>query len=356
MNDIQTISIQPIENDEVTLKELILKAKEYITEIIRYWYIVLLFIVPISAYMLYEALTTKPTYKADLTFMMNDEGGSSLGLSAALGSLGGLIGGGKSQLDKVIELSKSRKILQMALFDSIKIEGKDDLYANHLIIHQEFHKNWQNDTTGLKDFLFKNNDVDKFSRTENKVLLHLQDLLVGKKPIFFASFDKKSEIIKLSLNTANETLSIDLLKVIYSDLKAYYILKSIEKESSTYKVFRSKADSVKNLVRSKDIIADRYEDRNRGSLFLEDKREVERLKKEVFIYNTVYGELEKNANIANLALSSKTPTLQEIDLPIAPIKSEKKSKKMALIIGFLLGSFLGAIIIILRKILRESLA
>ena len=49
MSDIQTISIQPIENDEITLKELILKAKEYITEIIRYWYIVLLFIVPMSA-------------------------------------------------------------------------------------------------------------------------------------------------------------------------------------------------------------------------------------------------------------------------------------------------------------------
>lgn len=349
------ITSNNIEDDEITLKELIFKIKEYAIEIRRNWWVLMLFIVPITAYMFYDAYATKKKYKAELSFMMSDDNGSSLGLSAALGSLGGLIGGGKSQLDKVIELSKSRRILQMALFDSVNIDGKVDLYANHLIVAQEVHKNWQSDTTGLKDFFFKKNDVDKFDRTDNKAFLYLQELLVGKKSIYSASFDKKSEIIRLTLSSNEEILSIELLKAIFLDLKSYYILKSIEKETNTYKVFRSKADSVKNLARAKDVVADRYEDMNRGSLFLEDKREVDRMKKEVFIYNTVYGELEKNANVANLALASKTPTMQEIDLPLAPIKPEKKSKLMSLIIGFTIGGFLGVITVIFRKIIRDAL-
>ena len=354
MSDIQTISIQPIENDEITLKELILKAKEYITEIIRYWYIVLLFVVPISAYMFYEAYKTKATYKADLTFSVNTDQGTSLGLAAALGGLGDL--GGNTKLDKIVELSKSRKISQTALFRRAVINNVDDYFANHLIRERELHKAWEKDTSGLKNFLFKRSSVDSFTRTENGALLKLHDILVGKTPIFISSYDKKSEVMKLSLTTTNEDLSIGLLKVIYDDLSTYYVAKSTSKEERTYKLFRAKADSLKNLVRSKDMSADRYEDRNRGSLFLEDKREADRLKKEAYIYNTLYGETEKNMTLASFALESKAPFIQEIDMPISPIKAEKKSKKMALITGFLLGGFLGAIIIILRKILRESLA
>ena len=354
MSDIQTTSIPPIENDEITLKELILKAKEYIIEIIRYWYIVLLFILPIAAYMFYDAYKTKATYKADLTFSVNTDQGTSLGLAAALGGLGEL--GGNTKLDKIVELSKSRKISQTALFRRAVINNVDDYFANHLIRERELHVGWENDTSGLKGFLFKRDSVERFSRTENGALLKLHDILVGKTPIFTGSYDKKSEIMKLSLTTTNEDLSIGLLKVIYDDLSTFYVAKSTSKEERTYKLFRAKADSLKNLVRSKDVSADRYEDRNRGSLFLEDKREVERLKKEAYIYNTLYGETEKNMTLASFALESKAPFIQEIDMPISPIKGEKKSKKMALITGFLLGGFLGAIIIILRKILRESLA
>ena len=355
MNDIETTAIEPIEEDkELSLKEMILKAKEYSIEIIRYWYIVLLFILPISAYMYYEAYKTKPTYKADLTFIVNAEQSTSLGLAAALGGLGDL--GSNIKLDKIIELSKSRKIAQTALFRRAVINNIDDYFANHLIRERELHKVWEKDTTGLKGFLFTRSKIDSFNRTENTVLLKLHDILVGKMPIFTASYEKKSEVMKLALTTTNEDLSIGLLKVIYADLSSYYIAKSIMKEGKTYDIFRAKADSLKALVRSKDLSADRYEDRNRGSLFLEDKREVERMKKEAFIYNTLYAETEKNMTLAGFALESKAPYIQEVDLPISPLYGLKISKKMALINGFLIGGFLSAFLIILRKFLRTSMA
>lgn len=355
MNDNPVTPLSQIEDDEITLKELILKIKEYVAEIRRNWLILVLFTVPITGYLVYDAYMTKKTYKADLTFLINDEGGASLGLSAALGGLGDLTGEGKSKFEKILALSKSRKIIQTSLFRLGEVDGVKDYFANHLIKHEDFHKKWESDTTGLNNFLYKNINPDSLSRVENKALLALQALLVGKdKPIFTSTYDKKSEVLKLSLVTHNEELSIKLMKVIYEDLSEYYIEKSTTKEERTYRIFRAKADSLKSLVRAKDVTADKYEDRNRGSLFLEDKREADRLKKEAFIYNTLYGETEKNMNIASFALESKMPYIQEIDLPIAPIKPERKSKKLALIIGFAIGGFLGSIFIIGRKILREA--
>jgi hypothetical protein len=356
MTDNSVTPLNPIEDDEITLKELILKVKEYAKEIRRNWWVLVLFILPISAYMLNDAYNTKRSYKANLTFIVNDDKGASLGLSAALGGLGDLAGGAGSKLDKIIELSKSRRILQTALFRTGKIDGITDFYANHLIRDQELHKKWEKDTTGLKGFFYKKGDVDSFSRVENKVLLALQEILVGKIPLFLGSFEKKSEIMKLALTTNNEELSIDLLRSIYVDLSAYYIDKSISKERKTYNVFKSKADSLRNIAISKDRNADQYEDNHRGSLFLEDRRESDRYKKDALLYSTLYGETQKNLNLAGFALESKLPYIQDIDMPIAPIKPEIKSKKMALIIGFALGGFLGAIVVILRKILREAMA
>ncbi len=354
MSDNPTTPNHQIEDDEITLKELILKVKEYAVEIRLNWWILVLFIVPITGYLVYDAYTTKKTYKAELTFLVNDDKSSSLGLSAALGGLGDIGDGGKSKFEKIIALSKSRKIIQTALFRTGEIDGSKDFYANHLIRVLELHKDWEKDTTGLKDFLFKGRIVDSFNRIENKTLLTLQEILI-MPPVLLGTYDKKSEILKLSLTTTNEDLSIKLLKVIYEDLSSYYIEKSTTKEERTYKIFRAKADSLKIILRAKDIAADKFEDKNRGSLFLEDKREVERMKREAYIYNSLYGETEKNMNVAGFALESKVPYIQDIDMPIAPIKPEKKSKLKALIMGFALGGIIGAIIVILRKIFKESM-
>ena len=47
--------------------------------------------------------------------------------------------------------------------------------------------------------------------------------------------------------------------------------------------------------------------------------------------------------------------VQEIDLPIAPIKPKLKSKKMAAVLGLLIGGFLGVLFIVLRKKIKEAL-
>jgi hypothetical protein len=355
-----TISNLP-ENDEITLKELILKIKEYGREILRKWWVLLIFMGISCAYFLYKYKKDRSTYTADLTFVINTDGGVSMGLGAILGgSLTG--GGGNNKLEKVIEFSRSRRIIQTALFKPLIINGDTDLIANHLIRDAELHKVWKKDTNGLKDFIYNKAEWERlsnpanFSRLENRVLLALYKIMVGKTPIFAASYEKKSEIMKLVLTTHNEDLSIELLRVLYGDLSAYYKLQTTAKEEKTYGVLKKQVDSVKAVLDAKEMAAAREEDASRGSFLLEDKAKIERMKKDGMISNAIYGEAMKNLTMAGLAKENAQPFIKDLDLPIGPIKPEKLSLLKSLAMGLGLGFFLGSILVIIRKVFMDALA
>ena len=345
-----------IENDEITFRDIVLAVREYSREILRNWWVVLLFSLPLSGYLLYKAIKTKPTYTASLTFLVNGNEGSSLGIAAIAGKLGldGL-GGNNTNLDKITGLSKSRRIVQLALFHREVIDGKDDFFANHLIRERNLHKSWEKDTTGLKDFEFKHNNFERFNRAENKALLELYDILSGEKGIFTCSFAKTSEMLTLDMETTNETLSIELIQAIFSELGDFYVKKSTTKEAKTYRVLKEQSDSIKRLARSREASAASFDDRTRGLILNQDKLPSEQMKKEALIYNTMYAESQKNLAIAGFALESKAPYIQEIDLPIAPLKPKLKSKKMAVVLGLLIGGFLGVLFVVLRKKIKEAL-
>jgi hypothetical protein len=344
------------QSDEVSFRDIILTIREYSREVLRNWFWLLAFILPISGFLLYKAFAAKPEYVASLTFLVNGNEGSSLGIAAIAGKLGldGL-GGKGTNLDKITDLSKSRRIVQSALFQRVEIDGVDDFFANHLIRERELHKTWATDTSGLKGFLFKNRDYGKFNRTENSALLRLYDILSGKAGIFSCSFAKTSEMLTLNLTTTNETLSIELLKTIFDELGDFYVEKTVTKEAKTYKVLKEQSDSIKRLARSREAAAASFDDTQRGLILNQSKLPSEQAKKEALIYNTMYAESQKNLAIAGFALESKAPYIQEIDMPLAPIEPERKSKKMAVILGVLIGGFLGVLFISLRKKIRDSL-
>lgn len=349
------------DNDEITLKELILKIKIYGWEIVRKWWVILIFIALSCGYQYYDYSKDRAKYTADLTFVVNTEGGVGMGLGAILGGgLGG--GGGNNKLEKILEFSRSRRIIQTALFRVASIKGDTDLLANHLIRDQELHKKWKKDTTGFKDFLFnwremqRLQDPNRFTRTENSVLLTLHSIMVGKSPIFAASYDKKSEVMKLVLTTHSEDLSIELIRVLYSDLSDYYKKQTTAKEDKTYAVLKKQVDSVKAVLDSKEMAAARAEDAARGSFLLEDKAVIERMKKDGFISNAIYAKATENLTMANLARENAQPFIKDLDLPVGPISPEKLSLIKALGIGIALGLLIGIILVVLRKILLDALA
>ncbi len=346
------------DNDEITLKELVLKVRGYGREVLGKWWVVLIFIVMGCGIMYYKYTKAKPDYSASLSFVLKTDGGLSFGgLSAFLGG-----GGGNSKLDKLISFATSRRIIHSTLFKPIEINGDTNFLANHLIKDLDFHKTWEKDTTGIKGFLYnladaqRLNDPNTFTRRENSVLLALKEALVGKLAIFSAGYDKKSEIITLNLTTHNEQLTIDLLRAWYSELTEYYIRESTSKENKSYANLKAQVDSVKRSLDGSTMAAARAEDASRGIFLMEDREKIEKLKREGMISASVYAEALKNFAMATVSKENSVPVIKDLDMPIAPIKPEFLSLKKALAMGIALGGFIGAFLVVIRKIFMDAMA
>jgi len=132
---------QIVYEDEVSLRDLILKVREYGLESFRYWYIPAIFAILVAGYQLYRYFNYTPIYPATITFSVDeDEGGGSSGLTSILGQFGlGGVRPTRYNLDKILELSKSRRVVQQTLFTKITLDRKEDFLANHLIrIYKHF--------------------------------------------------------------------------------------------------------------------------------------------------------------------------------------------------------------------------
>jgi hypothetical protein len=344
------------EGDEVTLKELILKIKGYGSEILKRWYVPTLLALLMSAYMLYNAYTTKPIFTATLTYIVNEADKSGMG---GLGSLLGAFGAGtvgKSSPDMINELARSERIMNTALFQKYTIDGINDYYANHFIRVYEFQKQWEKDTTGLNGFVFKRGNFEAFTRVENKALNSINALLVGKEGVFRSSFDKKSGIMKMTFDSPSEILAIFFTRTVFTDLGDFYVNSTTERERLNYQTLKAQQDSVFALMKSKGQSAASFGDFQRGLLFESDKFKGQMLKQESQVAGAVYTELMKQFAVADYALRNNTPFISAIDLPKEPLEPAKKSKKTALIIGAFGGAFLGSLLIVFRQIYNNAMA
>ena len=351
---------QYIQEDEITLKELILKIQEYTREVIRNWWVVVLITIPFVAYFLYEAYTTPVTYPATLTYMVNEDEGGGLGGVTSVLSQFGLVGGGNSEynLDKIVQLSKSNRIIRDVLLTKGEVDGKQDYFANHIIHIHELHKKWRKDTTGLKEFWFDRDSVQNFSRLENKALYKLIGVIKGNSKqkiegIYSSKYDETSGILSVNVNSQSEDLSIKLANEFYSRLSSFYIDKTIEKQKATYSIVESKVDSLQKALNSKQYSYLNFDDTHRNmTLKRYNARKLE-LERDLQVLALAYGEAVKNLEIADFSLKSSTPFFQVLDEPLEPISLNQKSKFKAIIIGGILGVIISSMIILLFKTYRE---
>jgi hypothetical protein len=356
----QTINSQnQQEEEEVTLKDLIDKGKEYAIEVLKNWKILLLFIIPITAIMLYQAITTPVTYTSALTFMVNENEGG-MGVGAAAGILGMLGGGGeKNNLDKILELSKSQRILNEALLTKVTIDGKNDFYINHIIsIYDLPHTDWKKDPVLREGISFKTSNVDSFSRNELSALKGVYGKLVGSTTsvgMYSTSSSRQSTIMKMNLSSLSEELCVKFLKTIYDRLNIFYVSKSIEKQKYTYEVVVAKADSIKKLLYGREYAKASYADTHRGVVMETQQVPTQRLSRDVNMLSIMYAEAIKNAEVADFSLKNKVPFVQAIDIPMFPLKPEKTGKVKASITGIVIGLIIGILFVILRKIIRNSI-
>lgn len=358
-------------NSDISLKELILRIKSYINAILKKWLLVVIMGFGLAFLFFIAKFNIQPLYTAELSYMLNeDESGGIAGISAVLGQFGfGALGGSESNLDKIIELSKTRRIAQRTLLEKQFYNDKEDYIANHLIEAMEASEEWNKkgmlsflsgpSDIELDNFRFTRDSFELFSITENTALKILHKVLMGEElngGKFQSSYSEITGIMKFSMTSSDAELSILIVKSIYNNLKDYYTEKSTEKQKADYNIIKTKYDSITTELNGIQYRIAKNKDTGLGLTRSRDLLPSKKLVEDERRLQLMLGEAEKQKQLAELTLGTSTPYIQIIDSPILPLKPVNKSRIFYFLFGGLLGGILAISYIIIRKVYSDIMS
>lgn len=370
--DSKNINNRFTSSDEVSLKEVVFKIEKWYKYLVSKWPVILIFGIVGGSLGVAYAYSKKTMYSAATTFVL-EEGSSGTG---ALGNLGGLAsmvgvdfgsgGGGIFQGDNILELYRSRAMIEKTLLTRVEFAGFTGKLIERYIEFNKLRESW-NKIPQLRSINFNNFDV---IRSENQVDIgaRLQDSILGvvvkdinKNYLSVVKPDRKLSIIKVEVKSSDEPFTKAFNDEIVRNVNDFYIQTKTKKTQENVNILQQKVDSVRAVMNGAIYAAAAVSDATPN---LNPTRQVQRtapLQRSQFSVETnkvVLGELVKNLEMSKMALLKEAPLIQVVDQPVLPLDIERPGKvKMLFLWGISAGVlivFFLTIRLILKNILIED--
>ncbi len=356
-----------IDSDEISLKELILKLREWGVYLKSKWKAIILICFLGASVGLTYALIEKPNYKGALTFAMEEDkssGSGGAGLSGALGlassfgiDLGGAGGGGAFAASNLSELMKSRLIVEKVLLNSTIIKGKNTTLAEYYININKLRESWDK-KPALKNIHFlPGSDRLNFTLQQDSILKQIHKKLIEIDKLSIMQKDKKVTILSIEVTSEDEIFSKMFCENLAKETSDFYIQTKSKKAKINVDVLQKQVDSVKNELNNSITgvaqAADNIYNLN-PALNIKSAGSKQKLV-DVQANTAILTNLAVQLELAKITLRKETPLIQLIDRPILPLEKEKTGKLKALIIGGLFAGFLSVIYLISGLLFKKLL-
>lgn len=350
------------QNEEISLKELIIGLKKWFKYLISNWVILVTLGIAGGLLGFIYAYLQKPVYKATTTFVLESGEGNAggfgqyAGLASMIGiDLGG--GGGLFQGDNILELYKSRRMIEMALLSEILVNGKKQLLIDRYIYINNLRKSWD------KNLILRNLNFITGAKGRRPDLSRLQDSILGnvvtdinKYYLNVSKPDKKLSLIQADVISEDDIFAKNFNELIVKNVNDFYVQTKTKRSLDNVSILQRKTDSVRAVLNgaiySAAAVADATPNINPSRL-MKRVAPIKRSEVNAETNMAVLSELIKNLEMAKIAYVKETPLIQVIDEPVFPLEKIKLSKLKSMFIGGILFGFLGLAILISRKIYQE---
>jgi uncharacterized protein involved in exopolysaccharide biosynthesis len=344
------------QNDEITLKELLEKAKEWYSYLLSQWKIIVLAGVIGAAIGLAYSISKKPIYTATLSFALEDEKGGgmsgALGLASSLGlDLGGSAGGMFTG-SNLTELFKSRSMVEQTLMQPV-LTGMDTISLAEMYIRtQKWREDWKKNPK-LKAIQFPPLTKRKYFTREHDSIMGKMYEDLSKTSLSVAQKDKKISIISIDVQSENEAFAKAFSETLAKQVSDFYVDTKSKKARMNMAILQHQTDSIRaelNGAITGVAVA------NDNTFMLNPALNVNRApsaKRQVDVQaNTaILTELVKQTELAKVTLRKETPLIQVIDRPVFPLPKERLSKAK----GIFLGGITSLIVIIFFLFVKKTL-
>lgn len=341
--------------DDVSLRDIILKLRIWWKYLLFKWKVIVIAGLIGGALGLTYALIKKPVYKAELSFALQDNGPTG-GLSTAAGiasqfgiDLGGLDNGlGAFSGDNILELLKSRLMIENTLLSAVNVNGKRETLAQLYIEFNKLDKDWEDDPLLSKVNYPIEADRSKFTLKQDSMLGVFFRTLV-KKNLTVEKVDKKLSIITLNVKSKNELFSKYFAEILVKTVSDFYIDTKTKKSSQNVNMLQRLTDSVRRELNSAitGVASSMDVNPNANPALQILKVPSQHRQVDVEANGAMLTELVKNLELAKVSLKKETPLIQIIDTPILPLEKDKVGKALGIVIGGILVGFFTCIYLII---------
>jgi len=344
--------------DEISLKELIEKGKEWYAYLLSQWKIIVLAGVIGAALGVTYSFIKKPIYTATLSFALEDDKGSGGGGLGSLASSFGIdLGGGGGSMftgSNLTELFKSRTMVEQTLLSPVTINGKVISLAEMYIQNNEWRDSW-NDNPKFKNIQFLPDTKRKYFTRVHDSILGVMYQNLSKSSLAVAQKDKKIAIISMDVTSTNELFSKYFCEALAKQVGQFYVTTKSKKARANMEILERQTDSIRaelNGAITGVAVA------NDNTFMLNPALNVRRAPSarrqvDVQANTAILTELVKQAELAKVTLRKETPLIQVIDRPILPLPKEYFGKVKGLIMGWLLAGFLIVLFLIVKRLLSK---
>lgn len=340
---------------EITLKELAIKTNEWLSYLRSKWFIILIGCLCGVVLGYLYATYKKPKYVAASTFALEDaNGGGSLGQMAGLASMVGIeIGssgnGGVFQGDNLIELYKSRNMIQKSLLTEADFNGKKQLLIDRYLEFNNLKAKWAEHPI-LKNINFKVNKNEKLNRAQDSILGEVVKE-IGKNNLVVTKPDKKLSILKVQVTSKDELFSKAFDDEIVKNVNEFYVQTKTKKSLQNVAILQHQTDSVKRelngALAGMASLTDANPNPNPARQIL--KVPSQRRQVDAQANTAILTELVKNLEMSKVSQRKEMPLIQMIDAPVLPLTRLATTKTQGMVTGFFLAGFLMSVLLLLRR-------
>jgi uncharacterized protein involved in exopolysaccharide biosynthesis len=351
-----------IDNEEISLKELIQQLQEWIGYLKTKWKLVFGIAALGGILGFVYASFQKPTYLAKTTFVLEEDKGGGGGLGGALGlasSFGLDLGGGGGGLfssTNIIELMKSRFVVEKTLLNPVQIAGKEISLANYYIQINELREEWSKKPSLVNINFPVNADRTKFSLEQDSILETISAEL-KKNNLTIVQKDKKITIISLTVKTQTELFSKLFCEQLLKETSDFYIETKSKKARLNVDILQHQADSIRTELNNAITGVATANDNvyNLNPAFNVKSSPSRRKQVDVQANTAILTQLVAQLESSKVSLRKETPLVQQIDRPILPLEKEIFGSLPALILGGILAGLLTVIYLVFAKLYKRML-
>lgn len=343
--------------DEFSPRKLILQIQRAFAYIFSKWKIILLVALLCGIALAIYSYFKKPYYVAEVTFTLDEEAtqGAKSGFSALgeeLGLTSPEAGGVFSSTTNIVELMRSRLVIEKTLRTVDTINGKPLVFADFFLDSLDYREKWMKKSPYYHlNFLSAKKD-EKEIRFENDIIRNIYETLVAKN-IQIEKKGKETSIISVICVSKHELFSKYFLEALLAEVARYYVETKTERARLNLALVQKRTDSVRNAYNAVLYGRAAFTDAHSDPIRLLPLVSREKQQTDIQILRNAYIELTRSLELAKTNLMKETPLIQYLDMPILPLKTMRASMPKYFLIGFFLSGFLTAAYLLVRRIYRH---